>query len=135
MKKNEYTISQLANAAGIPATTLRYYERVGLLEAENRSAGNYRLYTEDSLGKLRFIRAAQGTGFTLDDIKMLLASEDGKVPRCGDVRPLIEERLADVQRKLRDLQEVKRTLQSALKKCKQGRPHDLCEVIDSLQSN
>ena len=82
MREGEYTISQLATAAGIPTTTMRYYERVGLIEPEDRSAGNYRLYTDDSLRKVKFIRAAQGTGFTLDDIRQLLAAEDGRIPRC-----------------------------------------------------
>ena len=54
----QYTISQLAQAADIPTTTVRYYERVGLVEPEDRSVGNYRLYSEESLRKLKFIPAA-----------------------------------------------------------------------------
>ena len=132
MREGEYTISQLATAAGIPTTTMRYYERVGLIEPEDRSAGNYRLYTDDSLRKVKFIRAAQGTGFTLDDIRQLLAAEDGRIPRCCDVQPLLNERLADVEQRLRDLQDVKRVLQSALRKCRRGKPRDPCCVIESL---
>ncbi len=133
MPKGEFTISQLASAAGIPTTTLRYYERVGLIEPDDRSAGNYRLYTDDSLRKVKFIRAAQGIGFTLDDIKQLLAAEGGSVPRCCDVQSLLNDRLADVEQRLRDLQDVKRVLQSALRKCQRGRPNDPCRVIESLQ--
>lgn len=133
MRVGEYTISQLASAAEIPTTTLRYYERVGLIEPEDRSAGNYRLYTDDSLQKVKFIRAAQGIGFTLDDIKQLLAAEDGCIPRCCDVQPLLTERLADVEQRLRDLQDVKRVLQSALRKCRRGAPSDPCCVIESLR--
>lgn len=59
------TISELAKAAGIPTTTLRYYERIRLVEPEDRSCGNYRLYGDQSLKKLKFIRAAQAIGFTL----------------------------------------------------------------------
>ncbi|MFQ5731903.1 MAG: MerR family transcriptional regulator [Planctomycetaceae bacterium] len=134
MSRSEYTISQLAKAGDIPTTTLRYYERVGLLEPEDRSAGNYRLYTDDSLRKVKFIRAAQGIGFTLDDIRTLLSAEDGEVPRCCDVQPLIEDRLADVKVRLRDLQDVKRVLQSALRKCKRSRPNAPCQVVASLQA-
>jgi len=133
MSEGEFTISQLAEKAGIPTTTLRYYERVGLIEPEDRSAGNYRLYTDDSLRKVKFVRAVQGIGFTLEDIKQLLAAEDGRVPHCCDVQPLLSERLADVERSLRDLRDVKRVLQSALRKCQRGRPHDPCRVIESLQ--
>ena len=54
----QYTISRLAKAVGVPTTTLRYYERVGLLEPEDRTEGNYRLYTDESLSRIKFIRAA-----------------------------------------------------------------------------
>lgn len=132
MSRSTYTISQLSKTAGIPTTTVRYYERVGLIEPEDRSAGNYRIYTDDSLRKVKFIRAAQGIGFTLDDIKQLLAAEVGKIPRCCDVQPLLEQRMADVEQRLRDLKNVKRVLQSALRKCNQGRPNDPCVVVESL---
>lgn len=133
MRKGDYTISQLAAATGIPTTTMRYYEHLGLIEPENRSAGNYRLYTDDSLRKVKFIRAAQGIGFTLGDIKQLLAAEDGRVPRCCDLQPLLNERLADVEQRLRDLQDVKCVLKSALRKCRRGQPGDPCCVIESLR--
>ncbi|RMF45297.1 MAG: heavy metal-responsive transcriptional regulator [Planctomycetota bacterium] len=132
-ERREYTISQLARAAGVPTTTVRYYERIGVVRPEDRSAGNYRLYSDESLRKLQFIRAAQAIGFTLDDIKKLLAAEDGNVPRCGDVQPLIKDRLADVEQKLHDLQEVQRVLQSALRKCNRSRPTDPCCVIESIR--
>jgi len=135
MPRGEFTISQLASAAGIPTTTLRYYERVGLIEPEARSAGNYRLYTDESLRKVKFVRAAQRIGFTLDDIKELLAAEEGQVPRCCDVQPLLRERLDDVEQRLRDLRDVKRVLQSALRKCQLGRPNDPCRVIELLQNS
>jgi DNA-binding transcriptional MerR regulator len=65
----QYTITQLAQAANVPTTTLRYYERAGLVLPEGRSQGNYRLYSDESLRRLRFIRAAQAVGFTLDDVR------------------------------------------------------------------
>jgi MerR family mercuric resistance operon transcriptional regulator len=127
-----YTISQLAHAAGVPTTALRYYERIGLVEPEDRSAGNYRLYSEESLRKLKFIRAAQGIGFTLDDIKTLLTTDGGKVPRCRQVQPLLEQRLAEVDQKLRDLHEVQQVLKSALQKCHRSRPSEACCVISEI---
>ena len=68
----EYTIGELAKAADVASSTLRYYERRGLVEPDNRSEGNYRLYGPETLERVRFIRAAQATGFTLDDVAMLL---------------------------------------------------------------
>jgi MerR family mercuric resistance operon transcriptional regulator len=98
-----YTISQLAHAADIPTTTVRYYERVGLVEPEDRSAGNYRLYGEGSLRKLKFIRAAQAIGFTLDDVKALISTSSNTAASCREVQSLIENRLAEVDQRLKDL--------------------------------
>ena len=66
-----YTIGQLAKEANVPTSTVRYYERVGHLQPDGRSSGNYRVYSPAALKRLRFIRAAQATGFTLDDITTL----------------------------------------------------------------
>lgn len=130
----QYKISQLAEMAKIPTTTIRYYERIGLLEAEGRSYGNYRLYGEASLEKIRFIRSAQASGFTLNDTKALLSDDAGEVPTCGSVRELIELRLADVEQRLKDLQHIRRVLDAALVKCKNQRPTVGCHVVAELNS-
>lgn len=129
-----YTISQLAKAAGIPATTVRYYERIRLVVPETRSSGNYRLYGDESLKKLMFIRAAQAIGFTLEDIKSLLATESGRTPTCGSVQKLIEARLTDIEYKLSDLRHVRKVLKSALEKCQQNRKSDRCHVVTELRA-
>lgn len=130
-----YTISQLAKAAGIPVTTVRYYERIKLVVPEKRSTGNYRLYSDESLKKLMFIRAAQAIGFTLEDIKSLLATESGRTPSCGSVQDLIETRLTDIEDKLKDLRHVRKVLKSALEKCQQQKKPDLCQVVAELKAN
>jgi len=127
----QYTISQLARAAEVPTTTVRYYERIGLMAAEDRSYGNYRLYGPTSLQKLKFIRAAQAIGFKLDDVKALIGDR-GNSPCCGDVQHLIEQRLADITHQLKDLRRVQRDLKAALKKCQQGNARAHCHVIDGL---
>src|SRR5438876_10899472 len=66
------TIGQLAGAAGVATSTVRFYERAGLLRADHRSAGNYREYDEQSLERLRFIRSAQAVGLSLKDVVELL---------------------------------------------------------------
>ena len=66
------TIGELAAEAGVPASTVRYYERAGLLRPSSRSPSNCRLYSEQELERPRFIRAAQATGFTLENVKSLL---------------------------------------------------------------
>ena len=129
------TISELAEAAGIPTTTLRYYERIHLVEPEDRSCGNYRLYGDQSLKKLNFIRAAQAIGFTLEDVKSLLADGKGKTPTCGNVQSLIEARLTDVEERLKDLRHVRKVLKSALDQCQNQEPTACCHIVKQLQAN
>jgi DNA-binding transcriptional MerR regulator len=95
-----YRISQLAGIAGVPATTLRFYESAGLLPARRTAAG-YRSYDDAAVGRLAFIRAAKLLGLALADIAALLdVWQDGA---CADVRarlvPLIDERIADAERR------------------------------------
>lgn len=130
----QYTISKLAKAAEIPTTTVRYYERIGLVEPEDRSLGNYRLYSEGSLSKLKFIRAAQATGFTLDDVKALLIDDEGELPTCGNVQSLIEERLFEIEQRLKDLRHVRRVLKSAFERCQKQKKTDCCQVVESLHA-
>ncbi|MGB9619786.1 MAG: heavy metal-responsive transcriptional regulator, partial [Armatimonadota bacterium] len=130
-----YTISQLARTAGVPTTTLRYYERAGLLKPEERSPSNYRLYTEESLRRLKFIRAAQAIGFTLDDVKTLLGIRDPGALARPNVQDLIHERLADIEKRLKDLRHVRRILKSALEKCKETQQAGCCYVIEALRRN
>ncbi len=129
----QFTISQLAEKAGIPTTTVRYYERIGLVEPEDRSAGNYRLYSRASLNKLKFIKAAQTIGFTLEDTRALLADESGSPPKCGAVQGLIEDRLADIEQRLKDLRHVRSVLKSALEQCRQQKKSDCCHVVEGLR--
>ncbi len=128
----QFTISQLAKAAEVPTSTLRYYERIKLLEPEDRSHGNYRLYTDESLNRLRFIRAAHAIGFTLEDVKALLGVYDGEIPSCRDVQTLIEERLSEIEARLKNLRQVKKVLNSALQQCIETEQEGCCYVIESL---
>src|SRR5262249_42122032 len=86
--KTTYTIGQLARATGVPTSTVRYYERMGLLRPSGRTSGNYRVYGEEALERVRFIRAAQATGFTREDITALLNLRDGTTAGCQAVQTL-----------------------------------------------
>lgn len=114
----------------MPTSTVRFYEREGLLKPSGRSASNYRLYTEENLERLRFIRAAQATGFTLGDVKALL-----RPAPCGKVQSLIENRLDEVSRRMAELRHVKRVLQGALRTCQEHAPSGRCQVVDDLSSS
>ena len=127
------TISELARAAGVPTTTVRYYERADLLMPSARSSAGYRLYGTAALERLRFIRAAQAVGFALDDISALLALETGGTTLCQtEVAALLEKRLAETEARLRDLKQVKAHLSAALTTCRNSNGE--CAVLEELSS-
>lgn len=127
-----YTIGNLAKAADVPVSTLRYYERAGLLVPGHRSAGNYRLYDAADLERLRFIKAAQATGLTLDDVRVLMGLENDTPQACDEVQELIGRRLADVAKRLKDLKHVQKVLRASLERCRSGSHDDHCQVIEHL---
>ena len=128
-----YTIGELARRAEVPTSTVRYYERAGLLRPAGRTASNYRFYGEDAFERLRFIRTAQAAGFTLGDITSLLELRDGTAAPCREVQVLIEARLDDVAKQLEDLQHVQEDLQTSLHICRQAEAKGRCEVIENLK--
>ncbi len=125
------TIGRVAGVVGVAATTLRFYEREGILAPSGRTAKGYRLYDDGAVRRLEFIRAAQAVGFTLDDIRSLL-QVDGE-SSCQDVQRLIEHRLADVDRKLADLTTVRETLAGALDRCRES--NQGCPVLADLNTH
>ena len=127
-----YTIGTLAKRAGVPISTVRYYERTDLLRPDGRSDGNYRLYGPDALARLQFIRAAKATGLTLEDITVLLNVQDGVRAPCREVEDLIGHRLEELDRRLVDLEKVRDTLNSLVDLCRDSSDKDHCEVLDRL---
>lgn len=128
--RDSFTIGRLARAAGVPTTTVRYYERIKLLKPESRgSSSNYRTYTSASLGRLRFIRTAQSAGLTLDDIaELMLMFNEQKTP-CKSVQAVMQQRLNEVNRRLKELRTVRSALQSALDACRCAPSGGLCAAM------
>jgi DNA-binding transcriptional MerR regulator len=126
------TIGQLAHAAGIAVSTVRFYERRGLLKPDSRTKSNYRTYSKRTAERLKFIRAAQTTGFSLKDIREMLALTYSEEPPCNEIAALIDRRLDDVRQRLRELRRVERALTLAHKSCCKGGP-DLCDQIEQLK--
>lgn len=130
-----YTIGRLAKAADVPISTLRYYEQRDLLRPEQRTGSNYRLYGQESLKRLRFIRIAQRNGFTLADIALLLGIRDGSSPDCcQQVEGLVGKRLVQVSEQLQELQRVKEVLEGTLGWCKNPEEQGRCRVLDGFDS-
>jgi len=128
------TIGELADAAGVPTTTVRFYERRGLIAPDGRSESNYRLYGEESLERLRFIVAAKDAGFALGDIRALLDFDDGVTAPCREVQELIEQRLARTRAQMERLGEIDEHLSSWLRACKRAEKEGRCEVVERLHA-
>ena len=107
-------IGVLAKRSGLPVKTLRYYEELGLLPAVGRSEGGYRLFAEESLRRLKFIRRLKTLGLSLDDIQGCLAVHDaGQLP-CDDIQQQLQRQIDLVDEGLRELRQFRTELQDLL---------------------
>ena len=100
-------IGEVASQAGVTTKALRYYERVGLLPSPARTDSGYRDYGEAILDRLRFIRAAQAVGLTLGEIKGVIGFREEGNPPCAHVLELIDERAADLDRRIAELAQLR----------------------------
>ncbi len=125
------TRSVIAERTGVHIETVRYYERIGLLPAPPRSEGGHRIYDEDLLRRLNFIRRSRELGFTLDEVRGLLLLVDGGDYTCGEVEVLTIAHLGKVRRKLADLKRMEKVLREMIARCEGGEVPE-CPVIEAL---
>jgi MerR family mercuric resistance operon transcriptional regulator len=127
-------IGELAGRTGCNIETIRYYERIGLVPHPARSAGRYRLYETEDVRRLAFVRRARELGFSLDEVRTLLAlSAEHGDSTCGEVRELAARHLADVRVKIADLRAMQRALTEAVRLCDAGQLAG-CPLIDTLST-
>ena len=124
-------IGELARATGTKAETIRYYEREGILPAADRTDSNYRDYSGDHLATLAFVRRGRELGFSMAQVRQLLALSDHDDKPCDDVDRLVEQQLGDVERKIADLSLLRDELSQMARSCKGERIGD-CRIVDSL---
>lgn len=130
---DKLTIGALARAGGVGVETIRFYQRRGLLSEPARPYGSVRHYGNAELARLRFVRRSQQLGFTLDEITELLRLEDGT--HCDEARILAESKLADIQRKIEDLQRMADALSELIERCCAVQGNMICPLIAGLQFN
>ena len=128
-----YTIGQLSESAQVPVSTIRFYERAGLLKPDYRTGGNYRAYSEGKLERLKFIRSAQAVGLSLQDVSQLLELTFLSEPPCDEVLGLMRRRLDDIRNRLKEMRNVERALARSLDRCCKGDAPDLCTDICRLK--
>ena len=107
-------IGDLARRGGVSIQTVRYYERCGLLPKPERKPSRYRIYSENDVHRLRFIRHAKTLGFTLDEIKHILVLREKQVCPCGEVRRIGEERLTQIEDQIAELTRFRNQLARAV---------------------
>ena len=129
------TIGELAERAHVNRETVRYYERRRLLPRPSRSISGYRVFTDDSVRRLRFIRHAQELGFSLNEIRELLALRVKSVDTCERVRERAKAKIVDIEKKIGALQRMNEALSELVSACtRRGRTKE-CPILDSLEAN
>lgn len=124
-------IGVLSKRTGCDIETIRYYERIGVMPKPPRTEGGHRVFSEDHLKRLTFIRRSRELGFTLVQIRDLLGLVDGNDYTCDEVKAITVEHADAVRQKIADLRKLKRVLDDMVSQCNRGDIPD-CPVIEAL---
>lgn len=126
---------EVAVRAGVNTQTLRYYERRGILPDPPRSPAGYRDYPASAVAVLRFIKRSQELGFTLAGVEGLLQLAEGGPESCDAARALAEEHIAELERKIADLQRMRDSLAALVTTCERPRADRSCPLLATLDSD
>ena len=121
----------LAARTGCNIETIRYYERVGLLPPPPRSVGGHRLYGQDLVKRLNFVRRSRDLGFTIEEIRELLRLVDGGTYTCGEVEQLARDHVHEIRHKIADLKRLQRVFEMMAAQCSGDAVPD-CPIIEAL---
>lgn len=124
-------IGRLAELSGVPAKTIRYYESIGLIREPARTQSGYRAYAEEDAHMLKFVARARSLGFSIDDCRTLLALYRDRSRASADVKRLAEEHIAEIERKIGELQSMQKALRTLARKC-HGDARPDCPILDEL---
>lgn len=129
MKNKALTIGHLAKAAEVNIETIRYYQRVKLITEPHKPTQGYRVYPEETLKRIKFIKRAQQLGFSLKEIEELLQLGEG---HCEDVRQLAEIKRTQIDKQINDLKNLRNTLSQLITSCKSDSDNSHCAIVDTL---
>lgn len=128
------TIGKVARIARVGVETIRFYEREGLIEEPPRRESGYRQYPEETVHRLRFIKRAKELGFTLKEIKELLALRIEPETTCEDVRLRAEAKIVDIEERIRTLQRMKEALTKLTLACRGRGPVSRCPILEAMEN-
>ncbi|MCR9193437.1 MAG: helix-turn-helix domain-containing protein [Hyphomonas sp.] len=128
------TIGRLSKAAGVKVTTIRYYESIGLMGEPDRSESGQRLYGNDATQRLSFIRHARDLGFPMDAVRSLIQLQTEPNHDCSAVDSIARQQLADVRKRLNQLEALEAELKRMIASCEGGKV-DNCRVMAALNDH
>lgn len=131
MTRKGYSIGDVSTATGVNIETVRYYERIELLPKPDRTSGGNRQYNHDQLKRLAFIKRCRELGFSIQEIRSLLAMTDSKTQTCAEVNKLTTTHLSKVKDKILDLQRMQNLLETMVAQCSCGDVPE-CPIVDTL---
>jgi len=130
----EYKVGEIAEKVDVNVETLRYYEKIKLMPKPKRKESRYRVYDENDLKRLLFIKRAKELGFTLKEIKELFGLRIDSEAKCGDVKHLTEHKLNDVDNKIKDLKKIRSVLVKLIDQCvNEEVSSDACPILESIE--
>ncbi len=128
----ELLISELAEKCGVNKETIRYYERKKLLQQPSRTHAGYRIYSEDDVKRIKFIKRLQDLGFSLGEIYKLLGVVDNDEVRCRDMYEFVSKKEEEVQKHIEDLKRIETMLQDLKQRCPDKKQLQDCPIIETL---
>jgi len=123
-------IGEASERSGLPSKTIRYYEEIGLIRPD-RSVNGYRDYAALDIHKLRFLQKSRGLGFSVEECRQLLALYEDKSRASADVKEMTQTKLSEIDRKIRELTELRRTLEHLVHAC-HGNERPDCPILEEL---
>ncbi|MBL8907340.1 MAG: helix-turn-helix domain-containing protein [Rhizobiales bacterium] len=123
--------AELARRSGCNLETIRYYEKIGMMQDPRDGRSGYRLYEDSHVQRLRFILRARELGFSIEEIRGLLSLVDGGTQTCAEVKDRTERHLADVRRRIADLRKIETVLSATASRCS-GTAVPQCPILDVL---
>lgn len=123
-------IGNASDQSGLPTKTIRYYEEIGLVRP-GRAGNGYRDYSDKDLHKLSFLHRSRGLGFSIEECRQLLALYEDTSRASADVKELAEQKIAEIDRKMRELKGLRNTLGHLVAHCHGDNRPD-CPILDNL---
>lgn len=128
----ELFISELAGKCDVNKETIRYYERKKLLQQPSRTDSGYRIYSENDVKRIKFIKRLQDLGFSLGEIYKLLGVVDNDKARCRDMYEFVSKKEEEVQKRIEDLKRIETMLQDLKQRCPDEKKLHACPIIETL---